>query len=97
MAQAALRAALGAFQESVWERKFADLAAGAAAVGASPAGALEAIRAIPVQCAGGRLLQRHALVALLKGTIPSRVSPTAQPPAGCLPAWKCAAVFLSAS
>ena len=74
MAQAALRAALGAFQESVWERKFADLAAGAAAAGASPAGALEAIRAIPVQCAGGRLLQRHALVALLKGTIPSRVS-----------------------
>ena len=97
MAQAALRAAMGAFQESVWERRFATLAAGAAAAGTSPAGALEAIRAIPAQCARGRLLQRHALVALLRGAIPSQVSPTAQPPTGCLPAWKCAAVFLSAS
>ncbi len=95
VAQAAMQAALGAFQESVWERKFADLASGAAAAGASPAGALEAVRAIPAQCARGRLLQRHALVALLKGAIPRRVSPT-QPPAGCLPGWCGAGVFVSA-
>ncbi len=68
-----MQAALGAFQDSMWERKFADLAAGAAGAGCSPGGALAAIRAIPAQSARGRLLRRHALAALLKRTIPGKV------------------------
>lgn len=68
-----MHAALGAFQDSMWERKFADLAAGAASAGCSPGGALAAIRAIPASCARGRLLRRHALAALLKRAIPNKV------------------------
>ena len=71
--QAALLAALGAFQDSMWERRFADLAAGAAGAGCSPAGALAAIRAIPTSGTRGRLLRRHALLLLLRRAIPGRV------------------------
>lgn len=74
--QAALQAALGAFQDSMWERRFADLAAGAASAGCSPGGALAAIRAFPASCQRGRLLQRHALAALLRRAIPGRVGPS---------------------
>ncbi len=49
------------------------MAAGAASAGCSPGGALEAVRAIPASSERGRLLQRHALVAVLKRAIPSRV------------------------
>ena len=71
--QAALQAALSAFQDSMWERKFAELAAGAAGAACSPGGALAAIRAIPAVNARGRLLQRHALLLLLKRAVPGRV------------------------
>ena len=59
----------------MWERKILELAAGSAAAGCSPAGGLEAIKSIPAACKRGRLLQRHALVALLKRAIPSQASP----------------------
>ena len=75
MLQAALEATMGAFQDSMWERKVLELAAGSAAAGCSPAGGLEAIRSVPVACKRGRLLQRHALVALLKRAIPSQACP----------------------
>ena len=68
-----MQTALGAFLDSMWERKFADLAAGAAGAGCSPGGGLAVIRAIPVQSARGRLLRRHALAALLKRAIPGKV------------------------
>lgn len=61
-----------AFQDSVWERKFAELAVGVASVGCSAGGGLEAVRSLPA-CKRGRLLQRHALVALLKRAIPGHV------------------------
>ena len=73
--QAALQAAMGALQDSMWERRFLELAAGSAAAGCSPAGGLEAVRSIPAACERGRLLQRHALVALLKRAIPSQACP----------------------
>ena len=65
----------------MWERKFADLAAGAASAGCSPGGALAAIRGIPASCKRGRLLQRHALAALLKRAIPGRVGSCSACPA----------------
>ena len=75
--QAALHAAIGAFQESMWERRVLELAAGSAAAGCSPAGGLEAIKSIPAACKRSRLLQRHALVALLKRAIPGQACPAA--------------------
>ena len=73
--QAALQAAIGAFQDSMWERRVLELAAGFAAAGCSPVGGLEAVKSISATCKRGRFLQRHALAALLKRAIPSQARP----------------------
>ncbi|BDA46228.1 hypothetical protein COCOBI_08-3200 [Coccomyxa sp. Obi] len=70
--ESATHAALQAFGDSTWERKFGGLVEQASQVGCGHRGHLEAIERIPTTSARGRLLRQHALVALLRRIIPSK-------------------------
>jgi hypothetical protein len=77
--QVTVHAALEAMDDNTWERKFGMAAELVSEIGASHRGNLEAIRGIPTGGQRGRLLQQHALVALLKRVIPVKVAPTKSP------------------
>ncbi|KAK9906748.1 hypothetical protein WJX75_007312 [Coccomyxa subellipsoidea] len=72
--ESAMHAALQAFGESTWQRKFGGLAEQLSQVGASHRGYLDAIKCIPTQSLRGRTLRQHTLVALLRRTIPTKAS-----------------------